>query len=149
MTDKPATEPNWRRRRLLLTLSLVLWFVCLVYFGAHVILFHKLMPLTAADFAANVQPQMVAVVREIKEYQRLNGAMPDSLYDLYGKNPTQDQIWFGRGVHSNGYYHDVEFGFITYDFSPGQEGWYVSGPFAGGRIPVPPVNNPATSTTDR
>jgi hypothetical protein len=132
-------KPYWRRRRIMLNLSMVLWFGCLVYLGQNVILFHRFRGITTADFAPSVNQNMVSAVRAMKEYQREHGVFPDSLFDLYGKDPTREQKMYGGGIHQNQYYHATEFGFIRYDFSPGDEGWYVDGPFARGRIPVPPV----------
>lgn len=130
---------RWRRRRRILRFGLVVWFGCVVYFGRNIFLFHRLGPITAADFAADVQRNMVPVVRAMKEYERANGQLPSSCFDLYGNNPTQQQIRYSHGVGDGGYDCEAEYGVVNYDFSPDREGWYVRGPFANGRIPLPRV----------
>jgi hypothetical protein len=115
------------------------------YFAKNVILFGRLTPLRPADFVEQTQRLGVPVVRAIKEYQRDTGKFPNDVQDLQPKYLPQNLgfeceiesarvIVWGRLNHR-----------ITYDFTPGAEGWSVDGPFTSGPILLPPVTIDATT----
>ncbi|HSV13145.1 MAG TPA: hypothetical protein VLI90_02725, partial [Tepidisphaeraceae bacterium] len=86
----------------------------------------------------------VPAVRAVKIYQRNHGQMPASV-DALGP-PFSSHHTDGPGIHMIDAlrpYTYVAFGSyqhtISYDFTPGEEGWTVYGPYANGPVPVPPV----------
>jgi hypothetical protein len=148
------TSDNVRRlQRVLLNVAMVGWFAAVAFwFGPHVILFHKLTRMTPLDFVPVVDTYCVPAVRAIKIYQRTHGRMPASMDDL-GPGFSSHQT-SGTGMHeidTVGTYTYWAFGmynhYITYDFTPGHEGWTVHGAFANGPVPVPPVTLGAIPTT--
>jgi hypothetical protein len=136
----------WRYRRLFFRIGLFVLFTPFIfYFGPNLINFGKLTGLAPADFVPEVQRYAVPEVRAIKEYQRDTGHFPSSMSDL---EPKYHRELFGRGDIDNSgkYYCFGKYGqLITYDFTPGSEGWSVEGSLTSGRIPLPPVTiGPAT-----
>ena len=84
----PTVEDRrWRNRRILLRLGI---FVALfppiaLYFVPNLIMFGTLRRMTPEDFAPLVQPQSIAIVRAMKEYQRDTGQLPFENTDLVPK----------------------------------------------------------------
>jgi hypothetical protein len=139
-----AQEIIWRNRRILLRLGIfvVVFAPVALYFGPNLIMFGTLRRVSPADFATLVQPLSVSIVWAMKEYQRDTGQLPPQMTDLVPKylqtahTPSQSII-DGRFTQSDDMrqYGQV----ITYDFTPGSEGWKVDGTFLSGPIPLPPV----------
>ena len=143
-TPDPTPEINWLARNRLLKLGLFVWFAVVVWFGPNYFLFGKLTRLNPDDFVPVVQKYCVPAVRAMKIYQRSHGQLPADNSDLgTAFDPHKDG---GPGIHqieANGYSY-MTFGIymghmVEYDFTPGREGWSVSGAFANGPVPVPPV----------
>jgi hypothetical protein len=145
-----AEDRRWRNRRILLRLGIfvALFAPIALYFGPNLIMFGTLTRVTPVDFASLVQPLSISIVRAMKEYQRDTHQLPVQLTDLVPKylptapNGTQSifEGYFMQQDDKDQYGQD-----ITYDFTPGSEGWMVDGAFLGGRIPLPPVAiGPAT-----
>jgi hypothetical protein len=137
---------RWRYRRILFRIAL---FVALApvtfYFGPNMFMFGKLTRLSPADFTQHVQRFGVPTVRAIKEYQRDTGHFPNQIHDLQPKYLGSVPPW-GADIENGQFilWGNLEH-MITYDFTPGAEGWKVNGPFANGPIPLPPVTiGPAT-----
>jgi hypothetical protein len=142
--DPEATR--WRYRRILFRISLfVLLSPFTFYFVPNLIKFGKLTHLTPADFIPTVQQFGVPAVRAIKEYQRDTGKFPDEIQDLVPKY-LPSGLSRGGDIENGQFIMWGEFEHaITYDFTPGIEGWTVTGAFTKGRIPLPPVTiGPAT-----
>jgi hypothetical protein len=137
---------RWRRWRILFRIGLFLILgPVIIHFGTNYIMFGKSSRLAPADFASTVLTNDVSTVRAMKEYQRDTGHLPNQVDDLVPKylaaRPSGMQdIQSGRFLNFANFNH-----MITYDFTPGNEGWSVTGPFANGRIPLPPVTLPPGS----
>jgi hypothetical protein len=142
LVRQPETPESrkWRKRRWVFRGGLATMFLLIAgYFGPNLLLFGKLTRLGPDDFVSFVESRCVPTVRAIKEYARDNGHLPATLDDLAPKYSVADQpgaaqMWAGQFQCYSSSGHD-----ITYDFTPGHEGWYVSGRFANGRIPSPLV----------
>ena len=109
------------------------------YFGPNLINFGQLTRLSPANFVPFVQQHCVPTVRAIKQYQQDQGRLPAKLDDLVPEYlPTQpsgiEEIENGTYRRWGDWNHT-----ITYDFTPGAEGWRVRGHFANGPIPLPAV----------
>jgi hypothetical protein len=135
-------ERRYRHRRIWFRIGL---FVLLApinfYFGLTYFTFHRLTRPTSADFVGEAQ-QCIPVVIAAKQYQRDTANLPQTIYDLQPKYLAalpQKWCYFKNGEFFElvGYYSDLQA--IAYDFTPGNEHWEVAGPFAPGRIPLPPV----------
>lgn len=112
--------------------------VIALYFGPNLLMFGKLTRLAPADFVTTVEKSSAPVVLAMKRYERDHGHRPQQMTDLIPKylpGPTGTQFVL------NGEFTQLadDNEMISYDFEPSSEGWYVSGPFAKGRIPLPPV----------
>jgi hypothetical protein len=135
---------RWRRRRAAYYGVLAVVFAAVAFFvGPNLLLFGKPTGLTPADFVPTVEERCVPIVRAMKEFQRDHGRLPDRGAELMPHyHPQEDpsvqyvsaSVHRGRFDRWAAYNHN-----ITYDFNPVTEGWYVSGAFAHGRIPLPPV----------
>jgi len=145
-----AEDRRWRNRRILLRIAifLVLFLPISLYFGPNLIMFGTLTRVSPADFAPLVQSLSISIVRAMKEYQRDAGQLPFQMTDLVPKYlpnaPAGGQYifngWFTQSDDSRQYGQN-----ISYDFTPGSEGWEVNGMFLSGPIPLPPVTiGPAT-----
>jgi len=142
-----AEARAWRYRRVLFRVGLfVLFAPFTLYFGPNLIKFGKLTYLSPADFVPYVQNSGVPIVRAIKEYQRDTGHFPNQIHDLQPKY-LGSIPGYGADIENGQFVQWGQFEhMITYDFTPGIEGWTVSGPFAKGPIPLPPVTiGPAAS----
>ena len=138
--DTELDESGWRLRRWIFNIALCLWFFALYFFGPNVILFGRLNGLTTADFVPMVKQNLAKIVRDMKEYESLNGTRPWSADDLYGNPPSGIRNEYAvEGINAGEFELRDRFGIIKYNFTPGSEGWEVRGPFVAGRIPVPPV----------
>ena len=135
-------ERQWRHRRIWFRIGLfVLLAPVTFYFGPNYFTFNRLTRPTPADFVGEAQ-QCVPIIIAAKQYQRDTGNFPQAIDDLQPKYlPTLPKKFCylknGEFFELVGYYSDVEA--IAYDFTPGNEHWEVAGPFAPGRIPLPPV----------
>jgi hypothetical protein len=118
--------------------------------------FGRFRSLEPSDFVPYVDRVCVPIIRSIKEYERDTGGIPDNDFlnylasqstnrseppDIQGWDRYHEKLQFRDW---NDYDH-----WITYDFRPGSEGWFVQGHFANGYIPVAPVeiDGAATSAT--
>jgi hypothetical protein len=125
------------------------WFYVIGFWlGPHVIIFRHLRGETTADLAPTIDQYCVPVVRQIKIYQRDNGHLPRSEFDL-GKDFC-DKHSKGTGmatIYGQLAYWRVGPGNqqLVYDFTPGHEGWHVYGVFMSGPITLPPVTLEATT----
>jgi hypothetical protein len=133
-------ERLWRHRRVLFRVSVIIILApVIIHFAANLIMFGMLTSLSPADFASKVQPLSIATVRAMKEYQRDTGHLPNQMDDLIPK--YLESYASGWQIVANGEF--MQIGgmnqMINYDFTPGSEGWNVSGPFANGPIPLPLV----------
>ena len=136
---------RWRRLRRLYFGALLAWGCAVaVYFGPNVIMFGKLTWLTPEDFVPLVERRAAPAVRAVKEFHRDRGYYPkhpDELVPDYA--PTRPHL-LSMGPdeidHLAPYNHRV-----TYRLTPGEEGWSVSGVYASGPIPYPPVTISPTS----
>ena len=124
-----------------------------LWIGPNFLNFGRISGVSGQDFVPDVQQRCVPVVRAMKEYLRDHGQLPNAKKDLvpdylpdesHVDVPAAD-VWGGALKHWGRWNHHV-----TYDFTPGQEGFYVSGPFMNGRLPMPPVKiEPSTNPTTR
>ncbi len=139
----------------------VLFTAIAFYVGPNVILFGKLTGLTPADFAVSVERVDVPIVRAMKQYERDHGRRPDRAEALAPKYLPEDVAERWRYAVTRGEFravalhnHRVFYRFRARPDAGGDstqpyedllyarypdEGWYVTGPFAEGRIPLPPV----------
>jgi hypothetical protein len=134
---------SWCRRRRAYYAALATYFAAAAfYFGPNLYLFGKLTWLEPSDFVPVVQERCVPVVLAMKQYERDRGRLPTRDEDL-----EPDYLPEIRG----GVFLDRHGGFecwgkfnhfITYNFTPGGEGWHVTGAFTSGPIPLPPVDLP-------
>jgi hypothetical protein len=135
---------RWRCRRVSYYVALCLLFAAIAfYFGPNVIMFGKLVWITADDFAKWVDEDDVRSVRAIKEYQRDHGKLPERMEDLvpaYLPKRTFGDLWGGEFHEYTRYGH-----LFIYRFTPGDEGWRVAGPFVHDRLPLPPVRIAAST----
>lgn len=136
----------WRLRRNLFRLGLFVVLAPIIfYFAKNLMMFHKLTPLTPADYVPLVQRLGVPTVRAMKQYQRDTGSLPDDLRALVPKylaaEPPQCGPDYNYITIARGQLLIYPFGIqtIMYDFTPDTEGWSTSGPFVTGPIPLPPV----------
>jgi hypothetical protein len=119
------------------------------YFGPNWIMFDQLTRLGAADFVAETR-RFVPVVRAVKAFQRDHGRLPYGEFkELVPQYLATDEI--PGDVEKNGtvYFFARDNHAVTYDLTPGREGWRVSGPFASGPIPAPLVTLRPTSQPAR
>jgi hypothetical protein len=141
---RPPRDPDWSRWRYRRVFFRIGLFVLLVpptiHWGNNVFMFGKLTNLSPADFVTRVQSLGVPTVRAMKQYERDTGHMPDQMGDLIPKYlPSAPEPW-GQDVQGGRFeMYDHFRDIVTYDFTPGAEGWSVQGPFANGPIPLPPV----------
>jgi hypothetical protein len=138
---------RWCRRRWAYRLSLVGLFVLIAfYIGPTRIIFGRWTRLAPADFVPVVRDQCVPIVRAIKVYQRDHGGrLPQSVEQALPPTPKGDyhyvgNIWQNEFRFRSKWNHEVR-----YDFTPGREGWSVSGAFTHGPISFPPVAPPTTT----
>ena len=144
----PADEQflkRWRRRRVAYNAGRAAFFAAVaLYVGPNLLLFGKPTGLTPADFVPTVEEQCVPIVRAMKEFRRDHGRLPDGGAELMPDyHPPEDPglQYVSASVHQGKFnrwttmYNHT----ITYDFEPATEGWYVTGAFTHGRIPLPPV----------
>jgi hypothetical protein len=141
---------DWRYRgnRFVLNVCLAGWFYVVGFWlGPNRLTFGKFEGFTKADIAEVAKQNCVRTVREIKIFKRdhgfavLQGNEP-GLFDLlqrrngdYGRNEiNRDGNYEFWAPNPPDYKHT-----ITYDFTPGHEGWSVSGPYVNGPIDLPPV----------
>jgi len=142
LVKQPQTPESirWRWYRVWYRVGLAGLFASIAfYFGPNEIMFDKLTRLTPADLVPIIQRDCVPEVRAMKQYQRDTGNLPDSIDDL---TPKYLPAGPNRGGIANGQYKYIDWQWyetINYDFTPGSEGWYASGHFVSGRIPLPPV----------
>ena len=142
LVKQPQTPESirWRWYRVWYRLGLAGLFVAVAfYFGPNEIMFNKLTRLGPADFVPIVQRDCMATVRAMKQYQQDTGSLPKSIDDL---RPNYLPAGTNYGEVLNGQYHYIDWRWneeITYDFTPGSEGWYVTGHFVSGRVPLPAV----------
>lgn len=76
----------------------------------------------------------------MKAYDRNNGHLPNSVDDLipkYLSSRPSDQTIIAAGRF---FFMTADEHQITYDFTPGAEGWSIRGPSARGPIPFPAVS---------
>ena len=134
---------RWRSRRRAYYAALAGYFAAVAfYFGPNLYLFGKLTWLAPSDFTPVVRERCVPVVLAMKQYRRDHGSLPtrdselvpEYLPEIHGAASLERRGGFEYWSQFN---HS-----ITYDFTPGGEGWFVSGAFVRGRIPVPPVELP-------
>jgi hypothetical protein len=142
LVKAPPTPESirWRWYRIWYRVGLAVLFVSVAfYFGPNEIRFDKLTRLTPADLVPIVQRDCMATVRAMQQYQQDTGSLPNSVDDLipqYLPAALADyRIANGQFSHFDWRWHET----ITYDFTPGSEGWHVTGHFVTGRIPLPTV----------
>lgn len=141
LVSVPSTSESrkWWGWRLIYYLALLALFAVIAFqFGPNLINFGKLTRLSVVDFVPIVQQQCVPIVKAAKEYQRDHGHLPNSREDLVPTYlPTAN--FPGSIDQSQFQYFSMWNHMITCDFTPGIEGWSISGPFVRGPIPLPPV----------
>jgi hypothetical protein len=143
---------KWFYRQLAYSLVLAVFFWLIAFqFGANYFFFGKMSDPTPADFVAEVEQYCVPVVRAMKEYQRDHGRLPNDMNELipdYLPDQSHNAVQlFGAQAGRFERYADLHHR-ISYDFTPGDEHWEVSGPYVNGRIPLPAVKvTPATRPT--
>ena len=121
-------------------LGLFFWVIA-IQFGPNLVNFHSLRRPDPIVFKQDVEMRCVPVVRAMKEFERDQGRLPNDLSELTPKYLKESEVWPGvwRGRFTyRGKWNEQ----IVYDFTPGNEGWYVRGVFVNGRIPLPPVKLP-------
>jgi len=141
---------TWRRRRLIYYSALVAWGAAVsLYFGPNVIMFGKLTWLTPEDFITFVQRRGAPAVRAVKEFHRDHGYYPDNPRKLvpdYAADAPHLLSIGPDGIDCLAPYNHT----VTYRLTPGAEGWSVSGVYASGPIPYPPVTiSPSSRPTTR
>jgi len=139
---------RWRYRRILYRVALLPFFACIAfYFGPNEINFGKLTSLTPDDFIPTVQKDFVPVIRAIKEYQRDHGSLPNQVADVIPQYGPLHSLPM-ENIENKHFYALTRWNHIvTYDFTPGSEGWQVSGPLVNGPIHLGPVTlGPSTQT---
>ena len=111
------------------------------YFGPNLILFGKLTRPSPADFiAVTRRPGNIASVKAIMQFEADHGRWPSDERDLVPRYLPDINMLEGRVLPGEYVSFVRPFGHeITYRFTLGSEGWWVRGPTANGRIPVPPV----------
>jgi len=129
-----------------LALAGIFWVIG-VQFGPNLVNFRNLTGPTPADFKDDVEKHCVAVVRAMKEFERDQGRLPTNPREIVPKYLTEEVGW--TSVWQGGFSHRSKWNqYIVYNFNHENEGWYVHGVFASGRIPLPPVKlGPATRPT--
>ena len=147
MEAQPTTDRQWKWRRIAYYFALFVWFCPIAfYFVPNRMMFGKWTWLTPADFADRTQRDCVPVVRAMKEYARDQGKLPDRIETLVPKYLPEKHpaatVWDGTFECWAMYNHR-----ITYDFDPKNEGFYVSGAYTSGKIPLPPVQIEPAPTT--
>jgi hypothetical protein len=154
-------------RRLYYGLLVSLVMVVGLYFGPHLLLFHRLSGISVDDFVPEIDSHGVPIVKAIKRYQAANGYLPKKIEDLVPDYLAQKSIEdlqagehsvgsdyvssggispeYIRSTHLFGFFHQVE-----YNLDGQDEHWEVRGAIVRGRIPLPPVTiESATQTNPR
>jgi hypothetical protein len=145
--ERDPVQPNWRLRRLLYNVALLLYLATVFYLAHNRILFGQWMPYTTADLAPMVNQQLAPIVRAMKEYQTVYGSPPMWTTDLVpwfpdrGPHQPNRQLW-RVSIHNGAFYYRHNYGQITYNFPPGPEGWEIHGSILNGKIPAPIVATP-------
>lgn len=111
-----------------------------VYFVPNLITFGQWKRPTPADFVPTVEAVCIPTVRAMKEYQRDNGHLPNTIDELVPKYLSTMPSW-GQFIGPNHWYVDYEVmgQTIMYQFSSDSEGWSVMGRYVNGPIPLPRV----------
>jgi hypothetical protein len=132
---------RWRRRRRAYYSALAAYFAAVAfYFGPNLVLFGKPTWLEPSDFAPVVRERCVPVVLAMKQYRCNHGRLPTRNEDLVPEYlPEIHGLVMLDRPGAFEYWADFNH-VISYDFTPGHEGWRVRGEFASGPIPLPPVD---------
>ena len=136
MTDGDVNLKRWQLYRMAYQGLMVLLFCSIAfYFGPNVILFGKLTWLSPTDFVPTVEQQCMPIVSAMKANRRDHGRLPNRMSEIVPDYVVpkyrQEPISNGNFQYWSKFNHRIE-----YDFTPGNEGWYVNGAFVKGPIPV-------------
>jgi hypothetical protein len=119
----------------------VLSLICLAiafYFGPNLIQFGRLTKPKMADYIPIVERTGVPFVKAIKLFKLDHGRYPKNETELIPNYLRETSAGFttldGEVVGFIGYDE-----WVHYNFTPGAEGWDLSGPYFNGRMPLPPV----------
>lgn len=135
----PPSDPElrrwWWRRLTYRAILFGLFALTAFYFGPNLIEFGKLTRPTAADFVPEVERGGVPLVKAVKLYRLDHGRFPKDESDLIpdylpaqiGGFMALDGIVIGFVGHSER---------VEYRCYPGEEGWWLSGPWLNGRLPL-------------
>ena len=133
---------RWFYQQLAYYLGLTGFFLAIFFPLRNYFLFDKVSRPTAVDFVPEVESYCLPVVRAMKEFQRDNGRRPNGMEELvprYLPDQSHEAVQL-HGVDQGEFRHYAhDHHTIWYDFTPGSEGWTISGPYVNGRIPLPPV----------
>jgi hypothetical protein len=141
---------GWWLRRVFYYLVVVAAFIIMAFsvipnemnFG----MLHKPIP---ADFVPLVETECAPIVKAMKEFQRDHGRMPTDEREL-APDYLPDVKFPGSARQGTFEYYTKWNHMISYNFTPGGEGWSIIGPFANGTIPAPLVTiSPSTSPATR
>ena len=148
MQAKSLEENVWRwARRFYIAGLFLLGMSIAFYFGPNLVMFGKLTRLSVNDFVPIATTRFVPVIREIKEYEQEHGGVPldvqsAHLVFVHNKNVT---CWFDVP------YQEVIFtapyrSEVVYYLDQSDEHFEVRSDFMKGRLPIPTVIVPASTT---
>ena len=93
---------------------------------------------TTGEFVAIAQIHQ-HIAQAINDYRADHGMLPQKLDDLVPTylNDVPSNMNLGFSGHILSIHAGVPHTYVSYDFKPEEEGWYVGGDFGDGQLPVP------------
>ena len=113
-------------------------------------MFHSLFSPTPADYAAIAQQRYTTAIAALKAYQRDNGSLPDSTWDIPETYLPKDSSELGTVCGTTSVTFGLNRAIVEYEFTPATEGWFIHAPRYDGRLPAPivaaaPATRPAVT----